>query len=133
MTFGARSSAASGEMTQVPEEPKQSSLRELRLKCSDPRIDYKMKGKDSSKRENVKGKTESDSGKMKMNNGQNKCTEVKFGLNQLPKMSRGKTRRKETTLKNGSGELVGILVNIITAGVSRCPGQLTYPRKRRRK
>lgn len=38
----------------------------------------------------MKGETESDSGKMKTNNGQNKCKEVKFGLNQPPKMSRGK-------------------------------------------
>lgn len=38
----------------------------------------------------MKGKTESDSGKMKMNNRQNKCKEVKFGLTQLPRTSRGK-------------------------------------------
>lgn len=51
----------------------------------------------------MKGETESDSGKMKTNNGQNKCKEVKFGLNQPPKMSRGKDQAEREGVRGNAG------------------------------
>lgn len=63
------------------------------------------------KREQERGKTAFENRRTKTNNRANRCKEVRFGLNQLP---RGKDHAKETMPRNESGELAGALVAIIT-------------------